>query len=443
MRQTLFVIPQWLLEGPFLIAWLLLGLILMAWSWYHGTGLGLDTNNRKTNALSHLPLIIIGALVIHFLLPNLSIKDVNPKDPLGEMIKVGIAVRGYGLFLLLAIIMGVGVTLWRAATIGIIADRIISLAFVMILGGIAGARLFYVIQKYEDYQNEPTARELIAKILDVTSGGLVVYGSLIGGSLAAWIYCRFHRLRPLVLVDLIAPGMVLGLAIGRIGCLMNGCCYGGICETAGLPQLTFPAGSAPYMQQLIEGDLIGIKSEIKQSEPDQPAIRSIISIEPEGIAAKYPLLPNDRIVIFPPEEKRLRFFKQNPELQDQENKLSTSIYTDRIDEIVLPIDQLPVRSLGTHPTQIYSSIDAFLLFSLIWFYWYLKKNDGEVFALMLIMHGISRFLLEIIRRDESGIFGTTLTISQWISLLLIVLGIVLIGWVRTRQLGLQSIQFSS
>jgi phosphatidylglycerol---prolipoprotein diacylglyceryl transferase len=446
MRQTLFVIPQDWLEGPLLIGWLLLGMILMLGAWLmqsRRSQSGQNYPQGNTSPLSHLPLIIIGAAVIQFLLPNLSIQDVNPNDPMGELIDVGIAVRGYGLFLLLAILLGVAVTLWRAAQIGIVGDKIISLAFFMIIGGIAGARLFYVIQKYPDYQNEPTWWSLIGKILDVTSGGLVVYGSLIGGSIAAGIYCKLNRWRPLTIVDLIAPGMVLGLAIGRIGCLMNGCCYGGICDTEGLPRLTFPAGSAPYLQQLIEGDLIGIKTEVTESVKDEPSSRKIKSIDPEGIGATLSLQPNDQIMIFPPEEKRLRFFKQNPELLDDHNEMATTIYTDRSEKIELPINQLPIRSIGTHPTQVYSSIDAFLLFAMVWIYWYLRKNDGEVFALMLIMHGISRFLLEIIRQDESGIFGTNLTISQWISLLLIMVGIVLMGSVKTRNSGLQPIKISS
>ena len=83
-----------------------------------------------------------------------------------------------------------------------------------------------------------------------------------------------------------------------------------------------------------------------------------------------------------------------------------------------------------HPTQIYSSINAFVLCLFLWFYWYVRRNDGEVMGLMLILYPISRFVLELIRNDEAGQFGTELTISQWVSVLTIACGIGLFAYSR-------------
>ena len=66
----------------------------------------------------------------------------------------------------------------------------------------------------------------------------------------------------------------------------------------------------------------------------------------------------------------------------------------------------------------------------LFFYWYVRGNDGEVMGLMLILYPISRFVLELIRIDEAGQFGTELTISQWVSLLTIMFGIGLFAWAR-------------
>jgi phosphatidylglycerol:prolipoprotein diacylglycerol transferase len=88
--------------------------------------------------------------------------------------------------------------------------------------------------------------------------------------------------------------------------------------------------------------------------------------------------------------------------------------------------KLPARSLPVHPTQIYSAIDAALLCWLLWSYYPFRRRDGEVAALMLTLHPISRFLLEIIRVDEPAVFGTDFSISQNISIVLFVL--TLVGW---------------
>ena len=102
------------------------------------------------------------------------------------------------------------------------------------------------------------------------------------------------------------------------------------------------------------------------------------------------------------------------------------------------MDELPARSLNTYPTQIYSSINAGLLCLVLWFYWTIRKSDGEVFGLMLIFYSIGRFLMELIRQDEAGQFGTQFTISQWVSFATIVAGITVFTYART--LGAKSNQ---
>ena len=96
----------------------------------------------------------------------------------------------------------------------------------------------------------------------------------------------------------------------------------------------------------------------------------------------------------------------------------------------VPLSSLPTRSLRVHPTQIYSAITAALLCATLWYFWPVRKADGEVFALMLILYPIARFLHEIIRRDEAGQFGTEFTISQWVSVATVLLGFILFGWFR-------------
>jgi len=96
---------------------------------------------------SFLPVFLIVAAVIYFVLPRVEVFGINPEDPTGAPIVQGLAVRGYGLMLLTAIVAGVSIVMSRCEKIGVTKDQITQLAFWMMLCGIAGARVFYVVQK--------------------------------------------------------------------------------------------------------------------------------------------------------------------------------------------------------------------------------------------------------------------------------------------------------
>src|SRR5256885_544272 len=74
----------------------------------------------------------------------------------------------------------------------------------------------------------------------------------------------------------------------------------------------------------------------------------------------------------------------------------------------------PPRAGPVIGAQLSAAIDAVLLALVLWFFFPYRRHDGEVFALLVTLHPISRFFLEMIRRDEPGQFGTSLTISQWL-----------------------------
>ncbi len=96
-----------------------------------------------------------------------------------------------------------------------------------------------------------------------------------------------------------------------------------------------------------------------------------------------------------------------------------ALTTDRGKFELTPIAGTQQRSRPVHPTQIYSAIDAALLCLFLLAYYPFRRRDGEVVALALTIHPMMRFLLEVIRTDEASVFGTGLSISQNVSLLLI------------------------
>lgn len=140
-------------------------------------------------------------------------------DPI--LFEIGpLAIGWHGIFVILAVIVGIVVSLRLAKGAGIDRGIIYSIAPWAILGGILGARLFHVLDYLALYANEPMA------LLRFWDGGLSIFGAILGGTLAGAIYARVSGLSLGHLADLIAPGLILAQAVGRIGCTINGDAYG-------------------------------------------------------------------------------------------------------------------------------------------------------------------------------------------------------------------------
>ena len=403
---------------PGAITWLLLCGLWLGWIAWRDSG---NPGRLKEEFWATLPIMIFGSVAIMFLLPRLSEPTVNPADPFGDPINRGLAIRGYGVMMMLAVLSGIGIVVYRCQKIGYPTEHIFRLAIWMVVCGMLGARLFFVIQN-RDHFFEPGLGtvETLKRVFDMVGGGLVVYGSMIGALLATGFVVWRWKLPIWKTADLAAPGMALGLAIGRIGCLLNGCCWGGVCE-APLPTITFPAGSPPYMQQLQSGQLLGIDT---QSTDDRWAFR--VDDVGDGAGKDLGLTAGETVKFSGPSAEQVRYLVGTPKAE----AASLRVSGDRIGTAAVSLSKLPPRSREVHPTQIYSSLNAFVLCLFLWFYWHVRRNDGEVMGLMLILYPISRFVLELIRNDEAGQFGTELTISQWVSLLTIVCGVTLFFWAR-------------
>lgn len=256
-----------------------------------------------------------------------------------------IPVYGYGTMLFLGFLTAAWVASRRLQNQGHDGEIAWDAAMWVFVAGIVGARLFYVMQYHERFIGpDPvtgvarTFKETVKSLVNLPDGGLVFYGGLIGSAIAFYVFCRARRIHPLALADIVITSVFIGMAFGRIGCLLNGCCYGDLCT---LPwALTFPAGSVPFDAEVHRGFLAADAA----------------------------------------------------------------------------------RSLSIHPTQIYSALNAAVLALLTWAYYPYRRRDGEVLALGWLAYPVSRFAVEFLRGDEMGQFGTSLTISQWVSLGLIATG---------------------
>ena len=97
---------------------------------------------------------------------------------------------------------------------------------------------------------------------------------------------------------------------------------------------------------------------------------------------------------------------------------------------LIPPDALWTPPL--HPTQLYSALDGFLIAALTFWYFSHRRRNGECFAVALMIYPITRFVIEILRNDEGGQLGTSLTISQWVSISLFVVNIGFMVWLSRR-----------
>lgn len=416
MKQTLFVIPAWLFEGPVLVAWLILGLLIFAYLfWKHGF---------KQGSLSFLPVFAVVAAVIYFVLPRVMISGTNPEDPNGPLIPIGLAVRGYGLMMLLAIICGFVLVVVRANQCRLNTDKILSMSFWMIACGIIGARIFYVYQKYDQFQAD-TLSGMLVSMVDMTKGGLVVYGSLVGGLLAAFIYCWKTKLKFWLTGDVLIPGLLLGLAIGRIGCLMNGCCFGGPCDVSWVA-VQFPAGSPPYMRQLETGELIGLKT---VTENKKQQTRRVMYVKKGSLGEELGVRQGDVVRILQ-EEGQDRVFRDRIQ-HGMDIKSRVVLQSSRLPDQDIPVARFenpPLNeSTPIHPTQVYSAVNAFLLAAIAWFIFPYRRRDGDAIIWMIMVYAVTRFLLERVRTDELPIdpFGW-FTISQWVSIGMITVGFLIL-----------------
>lgn len=123
------------------------------------------------------------------------------------------------------------------------------ITFLLIVAGVIGSRIFYVVQFFDQfrytykngYKVPLGAFETFVEMLKVYNGGLVFYGGFICATISLFIYCRIKKFDFWKITDMCAPGLALGHAFGRIGCLLNGCCFGKPSSWG----ITYPEDSIP------------------------------------------------------------------------------------------------------------------------------------------------------------------------------------------------------
>jgi phosphatidylglycerol:prolipoprotein diacylglycerol transferase len=320
---------------------------------------------------------------------------------------VHLTVKSYGLMMVIGFLVAVFVIRSLSRDIASSPQMITNAALYSLIAGVLGARLFYVVHHWSEFQGD------WHHIFAIWHGGLELLGGVTFTLALIIAYLFYHKLPVRRYLDILAIGLMLALAFGRIGCHLNGCCFG---KPTQLPlAVRFPYYSPSYLSQVFP-DPARNRSEPWLKLPSK--FFGYVNSEGRWIEAQSGKLKPYRL------------------LSDEEkHEVTEGIY----------------RALKVHPTQLYSSANAALLSLILCLFWRWGINaekraavrkvaptPGCTFSLMFILYGTTRFLLEFLR-DDNPFEVDSLTISQIICLGLAVLGLILISiflWVGPDKISL-------
>jgi phosphatidylglycerol:prolipoprotein diacylglycerol transferase len=240
----------------------------------------------------------------------------------------GFTIYAYGVLLAAAYLLGLQFALVRARRRGLDAQRVMDLGIWIIISALVGAKLLLLVVDFRQFTQNPR------DMLGLARSGGVFYGGLIAAVIVALLYLRRHKLPLWTTTDVFAPGIALGHVVGRLGCLMAGCCFGR-----------------------------------PTSVPWAVTFRDPAALANVGTPLGVPL----------------------------------------------------------HPTQLYEAgAEALILIFLLTFERRGRPFPGRTFWTYLLLYGVSRFFIEFYRGDSRGRVFDMLSTSQFVSVILVPLAIVML-----------------
>lgn len=301
---------------------------------------------------------------------------------------VHLTVKSYGFMMVVGFLVAVAVIRHLSRHFTRDPQHITNAALYALIAGVVGARAFFVIHYYDQFKGNWEG------LFAIWNGGLELLGGVVMAIAVILFYIWYHKLPIRHYLDVLAIGLTAALIFGRIGCFLNGCCYG---KPADLPwAVRFPYGSFAYESQ-VEPDL-----ERNRAEPQLHLPQEYFGyVNKEG---NY--------------SPRLKPFNDLTPAEKEQ------------------VTKGPYRCLPVHPTQLYASGGAAILGLILYGLWWrsqkaekagrygLLTQPGSIFSVMFVLYAIMRFILEAIR-DDNPFETAGLTISQILSIGLLILGVVL------------------
>ncbi len=360
-------------------------------------------------------------------------------------------IRSYGFMLMIGFFSAAYIAAKRAEKVRADPDVVLNCAIFALIGSMIGARLFYVVHYWEQFASK---EQPLKAIIDISRGGMELFGGIAGAMVFILAYLLIRRDSIRLYLDILTPGLMWGLAFGRVGCFLNGCCWGGVCQgtVAETWGVQFPYGSPAHARQY-EDRQVKVPAELLAAVPPGrffPIPRDQVFMNPEerGMHARalaqarkdheYFQKLNPDSEIAKQAGQKVEQFKKQTEKEEEENAAinrSLGMYwsSEYPGQKITPSELEDMaeksRSLAVHPTQLYATINAFFAsFFLAWLF-RVRRRHGIVFAVWLLTYPWTRLILENIRVDNpTDTFG--LTVSSALSLAMVLTGAVLLFWFR-------------
>ena len=370
---------------------------------------------------------------------------------LWELPLVDYPIRSYGFMLMIGFFSAAYIAAKRAEKVRANPDVVLNCAIFALIGSMIGARLFYVVHYWEQFalKDQP-----LKAILDISRGGMELFGGIAGAMVFVLVYLMIRRDSIRMYLDILVPGLMWGLAFGRLGCFLNGCCWGGVCQGTVAENwgVTFPYGSPAHVQQYKDRQ-VKVPAELLAAVPPGrffPILREQVFMNPEDRGKHARALEQARKdheyfqKLNPDSEatkqarREVEQLKKQAEKEEQEHaainrSLRTYSSSEYPGQKITPSELEDLagesRSLAVHPTQLYATINAFFAsFFLAWLF-RVRRRHGVVFAAWLMTYPLTRLILENIRVDNpTDTFG--LTVSSALSLAMVLVGAALLVWFR-------------
>ena len=273
----------------------------------------------------------------------------------------------YGLSVLCGFLLAVFVARKRGQRAGVDPNALFDMCIAMLIGGIVGARIFYVFYDWSFFRSHPLEAFRIDK------GGLVFFGGLIGGGVVMFYVLSKKRMPVRRALDIVISVVPLGHVFGRIGCFLNGCCFGRITQS-----------------------WVGIRF---------PRI-----LEPGSVREALYNVDGQHIIGSPPFVEHLHYHY----LHNLPGVLKTELWSQPV-----------------HPTQLYEAGYNLVIFAVLSLLLWRRRREGDIAWLYAVLYGTARFFNEFLRGDQSPMLWK-LTIAQIICVPLVVFGLVML--VRSSRL---------
>lgn len=293
--------------------------------------------------------------------PNLGIELHN----IGTGISIfGFDIAYYGMIITLGMICGYLIAAWMAKRTNQNPETYLDFALWAIVISVICARLYYVVFTWEEFADQPLS------ILNLRTGGLAIYGGVLGAICTAIVYCKVKKLSFWLLADTGVIGLLMGQIIGRWGNFFNREAFGKYTNNLFAMQIDLRNVSSDYTCSL------------------------------ETLATRY--------------ANRPKAYQNIVEIRDHLVTFEGATY------------------LQVHPTFLYESLWNLGLMILLIFYTKHKKFDGEIFFLYLLGYGVGRFWIEGLRTDQLFLWGSPIAVSQALAAVLAVIAVIGILYNRMK-----------